>query len=333
MTRTVRFTVGALREMRAGFQRPLSANRVSRIVNRWDPNLWEMPVVCFCDDGSYVLVEGQHRIHAAAEVLGDSYEVECRVAIGVDPATLFVALSEAKRPIQPIEKLTAMIEAEDPDALGLLRLAQFHGFEVKKSSAPTTLSAANIMLRAYRSDHVALNDAFEALAGIIKRRNNEHGWSRGSVVYAFWYFMRVTANYDVTKFVDSVSRVPPVIAVPYHTNEFRRNVIELMAIYNKGRRQKNHVEADWSRVKNEALCTRHSSPAYDRLTATRCQKLTLSNCSGRLAALVSYYWAGVMARGHDAGCAIPLRLPPRLSRGRSCVRGVPLTSLTQSGTS
>ena len=278
MTRTARFTVGTLRDMHAGFQRPLSMVRVSKIVNRWDPNLWEMPVVCLCDDGSYVLVEGQHRIHAAAEVLGDSYEVECRVATGVDPALLFIALSEAKRPIQPIEKLTAMIEAEDSDAIGLQRLAQFHGFEVKKGNAPTTLSAANIMLRAYRTDRVALNDAFEALAGIIKRRNNEHGWSRGSVVYAFWYFMRVATNYDVTKFVDSISRVSPVIAVPYHTNEFRRNVIELVTLYNKGRHRKNHIEADWSRVKNEPLCMRHSSSAYGRKTGTRYRKATLSDC-------------------------------------------------------
>ena len=253
MTRTARFTAGALRDMRAGFQRPLNATRVSKIVNRWDPNLWEMPVVCLRDDGSYVLVEGQHRVHAAAQVLGDSYEVECRVATNVDPALLFIALSEAKRPIQPIEKLTAMIEAEDPDALGLQRLAQFHGFEVRKGNAPMTLSAANIMLRAYRTDHIALNDAFEALAGVIKRRNNEHGWSRGSVVYAFWFFMRVTTNYDVARFVDSVSRVSSIIAVPYHTNEFRRNVIELVTLYNKGRHRKNHVEADWSRIRNDTL--------------------------------------------------------------------------------
>lgn len=251
MTQTINLSISTLRTMRASFQRPLSRQAVSKIVANWNPTLWEMPVVCRVDDGSLVLVEGQHRIEAAAQVLGDSYDVECRLASGINPAELFIAINESKRRIQPIEKFTALVEAKDSDAVSILNIAQFHGFDVRKSNTAWSINAADVMFRAYRGDYRALTLALEAIAGVIKKRNDDRGWSRGNVILAVWYFIRVAAGASIPNFIESVSRVPAIIAVPYHTNEFRRNVDELISLYNKNRHQKNRVEADWTLIKDK----------------------------------------------------------------------------------
>lgn len=61
------------------YQRDLRPDKVREIVKTFDPILMDPPVISYRENGRPYCVDGQHRVHALKEILGENGEWRCRV--------------------------------------------------------------------------------------------------------------------------------------------------------------------------------------------------------------------------------------------------------------
>jgi hypothetical protein len=238
---TWQFKASDLIEMKADFQRPINRGTVAKIVKEWDIRLFEQPTVFILPDDTCVLGEGQHRVRAFAEKVGPNELVTSRVVPTDRPGALFVAISQSKRRVEQIHVFNAAVADGEPNVVGAKAMAEKYGFNVSNHGGPRGISAVVALLNAHATDPGATDKTLYALSKIITTRGDELGWTKANVIRAMWYTIR---NYDVNvdKLVRKVSKRNPDAAVPYTVNDARRNVAEIVALYNSGLREAGRID-------------------------------------------------------------------------------------------
>jgi hypothetical protein len=239
---TWQFTASALMHMKADFQRPLDMKRVLRIVKQWDIRLFEQPTVFILPDDTCVLGEGQHRVAAFAEKVGDNGLITCRVVPTDRPGALFVAISGSKRRVEQIHVFKALVADGEPAAVGARNLAETHGFAISNAGNSNSIGASKTMLDLYDADHKSLDTALAVIAAVMAERGDEdRGWLKSNVLKTVWYVIR---NFDVDRksLIRRMAKKSADTLVPYAVNDLRRNSEELIAAYNRGRREENRLD-------------------------------------------------------------------------------------------
>jgi hypothetical protein len=240
VTQVKQFRLGGLRDLKSPFQRPLDYNRVKRIVDNWDNDLWKMPVVnVHPATVEMTLVDGQHGVNAACLRFGESALVDCRVTHVTHPGKLFIAVNTSSRRVSALDIFRALVDAGDVAATGTAALAEKHGFQVKHGSEARLINAAKILQLMHDLDSVALGKALETASALVTMHNNERGWANASVLHALTWFYRTTsvAPKDLIPRLDKYSPYS-VIRHPVYD---MMNVLDIAGIYNKGRHARNHV--------------------------------------------------------------------------------------------
>lgn len=241
LSKTQRFKLGGLLELRAEFQRPLDGGRVSKIVREWDPDVWDMPVVNVHPDTMEItLVEGMHRVAAAVRVLGPDAMVECRITNVREPALLFVAINTAKRRVSALDVFRALVDAGDVTAMSITALAAKYNFKIAHGSEARTIGAARVLQSLYEMDELALSKALETASALITRHNNERGWVNAGMLNALTWFYRLT-DVQPKELIPRLDKYSPY-AVVTHAVYDMLNVVDIAAIHNKGRHERNHVD-------------------------------------------------------------------------------------------
>lgn len=69
------------------YQRPLKESDVRRIARDYDPGMIGEPELNVRDDGTVVVIDGQHRVEALRRKFGEDHSVKCRVHYGLDIET------------------------------------------------------------------------------------------------------------------------------------------------------------------------------------------------------------------------------------------------------
>lgn len=154
------------------YQRPLNRAHVMKIAREFDPDKVGAVVVSYRDDGSYWVIDGQHRV-AAMHSIGFDDPIQCLVYEGLTldrEAKMFSAQADSRR-MHPVHLYLAKITGGDPKYIAIDEVVQESGFEVSvNKKGNTIIQAPGALVRAFDrggADHLRVTLAVlsEAWAG------------------------------------------------------------------------------------------------------------------------------------------------------------------------
>lgn len=102
-------------------------------------------------DGTYYIIDGQHRVYAA-NAIGLPH-VHCEVHEGLayeDEATLFVALNRNRKGLCTYDYIKGLYEAGDPVVIGMYNTAEAAGFQVSKQVGTGKIAATRSLMNLYK---------------------------------------------------------------------------------------------------------------------------------------------------------------------------------------
>jgi len=147
------------------YQRELMASRVAKIVSVFSPAKLGVLVVNKRTDGTYAVLDGQHRL-AALRILGVP-EVRCIVLMGLTPeeeADYFRSQNENSRSLTAYDLFNAGVCAKDVHFVTLKYLLDMYGFRVSKTGGPRCIAAVDALSKVTQ---VFGFDALEHVLAII----------------------------------------------------------------------------------------------------------------------------------------------------------------------
>lgn len=133
-------------------QRALDKLRVDQLAKtfRW-PALGALKV-SHREDGTYHVVDGQHRMHAAIAAGFAEADAPCLVYSGlttVEEAELFRLFNDAKK-VLPVYKFRVRVVEGDPVAVALNTILERHGWRVEQAKYAGTFAAVSALESVYR---------------------------------------------------------------------------------------------------------------------------------------------------------------------------------------
>lgn len=136
-------------------QRYLDQRKVAKMVREFDLDAFGTPTVSYRADGTYHVVDGQHRIAAMRAVgLGD-VEIEVRVFENLtlpQEARMFRLLNNTTQPAY-VDKFRIRVQEGDPDAAHLMNVITKWGWKLAGGSGQERLFAAvAAMERVYQAN-------------------------------------------------------------------------------------------------------------------------------------------------------------------------------------
>lgn len=133
-------------------QRPLDTARAERIASDFDRNALGTFVVSRRDDGTYHLIDGQHR-HAVVILLGhEDWDLHCQVYVGLtrqEEARMFRLLNNSKA-VNVLEKFLVRIQEEDPVAVEINDILLDHGWKISTAKQDSNFCAVAAIEKGYR---------------------------------------------------------------------------------------------------------------------------------------------------------------------------------------
>lgn len=151
-TRTGTLTV-KLFESDLRVQRSIDSKMVNEIIADFDRDALGIPVVNHRKDGSYHVVDGQHRVEALKAMNMLDEEIECLIYEQLtlaEEAALFRRLNHAKQ-VQPIDRFRIRVVEGDPVACQINDLLNAYGWKVTGGRrASGGFSAVSAVERIYR---------------------------------------------------------------------------------------------------------------------------------------------------------------------------------------
>ncbi len=124
------------------YQRPLDAHRVGRMVAEYDQSLVGVIEVSLRPDGTYRVIDGQHRLAMVRQVRGAGAHVACNVHTGLTPeqeAQLFFDIDKKRRRLTGWDRWNARRGAGEAVVLDIERIAAAHGLKIDPSAKPMHL--------------------------------------------------------------------------------------------------------------------------------------------------------------------------------------------------
>lgn len=121
--------------VRPGYGRPVKKAHFERIAAAWDDNAVGRIIVAMRDDGTLVVIDGNHRVHAAQRI-GIS-ELPATIFVGAtlhEEAYLFRLYNNTVR-LTALDKFRAKIEERDVHAVEIRNLLHRYGLDVAMNGA------------------------------------------------------------------------------------------------------------------------------------------------------------------------------------------------------
>lgn len=134
-------------------EKPVQA-RVRKLRDQWDFDKVGTLRVSQRDDGSYWVIDGNHRRLAAIDGGYGSTKARCEVHRGLtlkNEAEQFLACNDV-RPVTPLDKYRAGIEAENPTCIGVRDTLARHGLKAANTHADGSVACVGECLALYERD-------------------------------------------------------------------------------------------------------------------------------------------------------------------------------------
>lgn len=114
------------------YQRPLNMSHVRAITKGFDLNAFGVLLVSERADGTYWVIDGQHRLAAVLSIGDAAFLIPCHIYRGLsvaEEATVF-HMQTLRRAITPIDRFKARVFSDDPQALAIDAILRNHGLQV-----------------------------------------------------------------------------------------------------------------------------------------------------------------------------------------------------------
>jgi hypothetical protein len=145
-------------------QRALDMRRVNDIAENLNFDALGTVTVSHRQNGSYHIIDGQHRVQAVRLVGGDDEKLLCRVFSGLtlaEEAEMFRLLNNTAKP-QAADLFRVRVVEGDPDAVAIVQIIKRHGWSVG-FGREGAIAAVAALERTYRRNPDALDHAVASI--------------------------------------------------------------------------------------------------------------------------------------------------------------------------
>lgn len=188
-------------------QRGLDRRRVTRIANELDVHALGVITVSQRPDGTYVVIDGQHRIEACKEAGRGELQVTARVYAGLtlpEEATLFRLLNNTAKP-QFVDIFRVRVVEGEEVAVAVSQLAERYGWKVSVArTASGSLLAIQSLEAVFRKDPIA---AERTMATITRAWGHDPAGTDGRIIAGLGLvYARYQDAVDVENLADRLAR-------------------------------------------------------------------------------------------------------------------------------
>lgn len=115
-------------------QRPIKQRRVSKMVQEMDPDAFGVLTVAMLKDGSFHIIDGQHRHAAVVQLWGPNERVPCQVIEGCDTpqeaAELWLTMNIDRSKPSAYESFRVAVTAKKPDAVAVYDIVEASPYSI-----------------------------------------------------------------------------------------------------------------------------------------------------------------------------------------------------------
>ncbi len=138
------------------YQRLLDQKAVDKIVKDFEQRQFGTIVVAWRTDGSFVVIDGQHRVKAMMEI-DPTRMLRCEVHTGLtyeEEAALFVKLQKNRKPMSQADQFHASVHAGNPRMIRIKEIVESTGLKVsrRRTNGPGEISAVGFLDQLYGND-------------------------------------------------------------------------------------------------------------------------------------------------------------------------------------
>jgi hypothetical protein len=148
-------------------QRGFNKRKAEKIRNAWDDAVVGVLVVSKRADGTYWIIEGQHRWWAGRDLFGDNYTFTCEVHVGLsleDEAKMFIQINTLRSLPSPFDRFRVSLKAGYEEEVAIDRTVQKLGLSLGPSARTETIGAIEALRRVLREvDEQGLFDVIDVV--------------------------------------------------------------------------------------------------------------------------------------------------------------------------
>jgi hypothetical protein len=190
-------------------QRPLDGVRVAAIAGDFEREALGVIHVSKRADGTYHIIDGQHRV-AAMRVLGKGDElVTCVVYEGLsraEEAAMFRRLNNTRQ-VQILDRFRIRIVEGDPVACEIAAILRSHGWSISKSTSRGSFYAVAAMEKVFRAKEGGDADTCDALIRIATEAwGHDSNGLRAEIVSGLGVLLRRHPRMDMAKLVNEMGQ-------------------------------------------------------------------------------------------------------------------------------
>ena len=212
----------------SSYQRSLDEARVDAMAKNFDEARIGVPVLSLRSDGSYVVLDAQHRLEAMRRAGLTDYKMLCEVHNGLtraDEAALYLKLNNGRKAVRVYDKYRARIIAKEPTALEFTKIVEAQGLRIGAAPGKSTVCA----IQAIEYIHKRNNNLEVTLSILKKWGHGEPSVFDGDLARDVSKFL---VDYDgevnVNEFIQKLSRIDPGHVI--------RRIKSLYEVLNRNRR-------------------------------------------------------------------------------------------------
>lgn len=218
------------------YQRELDAKRTERMAAQFNAELIGVPVISKRADGSYVRIDGQHRLAAAVSAGVGDVPILMEVFEGLtiqQEAELFIRLNGGRKAVVAIDKYKARIEAREPVALEIHGVLKKHGCRIATGRGRGIIAAVQAIEYAYYKGN--LDRVVYVLSAWL---DCDTAGFEGAFIRGVSLFLSLYPDADLDLLVKKLSTASPRQLLTKMKNEARQStptegsVYVLVEIYN-----------------------------------------------------------------------------------------------------
>lgn len=226
------------------YQRAVNTSRVSRMAKDLRPKQLMTIVVSLRDDGTAVVIDGQHRVLACREAGHDDVTIRCEVFDRLtvsQEAELFLRLNTDKAELKAYDRYESELTALYAPALEIRSIAERLGLRVTKHGAVGCVAAISRM----KSVHLKQNNLYDTLWVLREWAGDDSGVYNQYLILAVSLFLYYHPEANLQHLVKTLTPINPrtVLAKLWRARDVGTpwNVAAeqvLLPVYNKRLRKK-----------------------------------------------------------------------------------------------
>lgn len=200
------------------YQRPVRKADVQKIVDNYDPVLMDDIIVSF-RDGSYYVIDGQHRLSALRTIYKGECTVFCKVFTGLsytEEAELYNRFNSAKKQLTLSDKMRAHVEAkDDPEINDIKHLIECAGFKLNTAHVGGKTDQVSCLRASVYAYKLLGRSGFEWMLRLINQcwkgqKNNTHQ----DIIYGMALFLSTYKDVlSEINFVKRLERTTPQVVI------------------------------------------------------------------------------------------------------------------------